>query len=267
MYKLVIGKALTPWENSLVFFDIFRNFGVFLGFFVVFSLIYFFYKNWKNYIFIIWFIIPLVVLVALKNSDPRYGFILMPIYAMSCGFTFTEIGKKIRRSKKAIFVLFIFSLIILQIINNSLINSQGPNYPADEIMKSTKKDGNILILSEDPVYSSVFMFYGRVNKVPGNMVRPCILFQNKLTVDFLRQWGIRYIIDQENVLNESLIKSLNLTIVLEKNVDKISLRLFEVHGEISSTDCNFVCILMGKVCKNENFLEIIPLINKNIYTQ
>ena len=278
MYKLVIGKAEAPWESYFVYFDIFRNFGVFLGFFVAFSLVYFFYKNRKSIIFFIWYFIPLAVLLYLRNAESRYAFILMPIYAMSCGFSFIEITKKIRtRLKKNIFIIFIFSLIILQFIydiylsyptNYSYVYSQGSKYPVDEIMKSVKKDGNILILSEHPVYSSVFMFYGRVNKVSGNMIRPCIitLAKNNLTNDFLNEWGIRYIIDQKNVLNESLIKSLDLSIKVEMKVGGASLVLYEIQEEVKKTDCNFVCILMGKVCKNANFTEIIPLINNNIYT-
>jgi len=267
MSNLVIGKAVTPWESSLVFFDIFRNFGLFLGFFVAFSLFYFFYKNRKNYIFFIWLLIPLIVLLLLKNADPRYGFILMPIYAMSCGFSFTEIERRLKGLKKNILIVFIFSIIVLQIIQDSYQNSQGPNYPVDDIMKAVKKNGNILIMSEDPVYSSVFMFYGRINEVPGNMIRSCVFSQSNLTNDFLNDWGIRYIIDQENDLNDGLVKSLNLSLVLEKNTGGVSMRLFESNGEIKEVDCNFVCILMGKVCKNASFREIIPLINKNIYTR
>jgi hypothetical protein len=278
MYKLAIEKATTLWENSLVYFDIFRNFGVFLSFFVVFSLICFFYKNRKNYIFFIWFFIPLAILISLKNADPRYAFILMPIYSIACGFTFIELIKMFRsKLKKSALILFILSLIILQLIyntylsypsNNSFVYSQGPKYPVDEIMKSVKNDGNVLVLSEKPVYSSVFMFYGRTNKISGNVIRPCVftLTKTNLTKDFLHAWGVKYIIDQENILNESLIKLLNLNDTLEKRVGNTSLRLFEVQEEIKKIDCNFVCILLGKVCKNANFSEIIPLINNNIYT-
>jgi hypothetical protein len=267
MFKLVIGKAVTPWESSLVFFDIFRNFGEFLGFFVVFSLVYFFYRNRRSYIFFIWFFIPLAVLLYLKNSDPRFAFILMPIYAMSCAFSFTEVEKMLKtRLKKNLLVILISLLLLLQIISNIYLNSQGPNYPVDEIMKSVKKDGNVLILSEDPVYSSVFMFYGRTNKISGNVIRSCVFFKNNLTSDFLHDWGIRYVIDQENILNETSTKSLNLSVNIERKVNGTSLILYEAQGEVNKIECNFVCILLGKVCENASFSEIIPLINKNIYT-
>jgi hypothetical protein len=268
MYELTLGKAITPWESSLVYFDFLANFGIFLGFFVIFSLIYFFYKNRKKYIFFIWFFIPLAVLVYLKNSDPRYAFILMPIYAMSCGFTFIELKKSLKsRLKKYILIGLVSCLIILQLVYNIYANLQKEYYPVDEIMKSIKKDGNVLLLSDDPVYSSIFIFYGRINKVPGNIIRPCVFSKSNLTSDFLQEWGIKYIIDQKNILNKTFIKELNLSIDLEKKVDKTSLTLFEVQGEVNKIDCNFVCIFLGKVCKNESFSEIAPLINKNIYTK
>lgn len=192
----------------------------------------------------------------------------MPIYAMSCGFTFIEIGKMLKKQwKRYALVLIVSSLIVLQIIHNSFTNSQGPNYPVDDIMKYAEKDGNVLILSEDPVYSSVFMVYGRIDRIPGNIIRSCIFLENELTIDFLHDWGIKYIIDQKNILNESSIKSLNLSIVVERGAGETSLVLYEVNGKINKTDCNFVCILLGKVCKNESFSEIIPLINENIYTK
>jgi len=267
MFKLVIGKAVTPWENSLVFFDIFRNFGGFLGLFVVFSLFYFFYKNRRSYIFFIWFFIPLAALLYLKNSDPRFAFILMPIYAMACGFTLKEIERKFKGGLKNVLIALISLLIIFQIASNIYLNSQGPNYPVDEIMKSVKKDGNILILSEDPVYSSVFMFYGRIEKVPGNMIRSCVFFKNNFTRVFLSEWGIKYIIDQKGVLNETATKPLKLNKAVERTVGNDSLVLYEFQDEISKVDCNFVCILMGKICKNESFSEIMPLIDENIYTK
>jgi len=267
MYKLVIGKAMSTWETSSVFFDVFRNFGMFLGLYVAFSLIYFFYKNRENYIFFVWFFIPLIVLLCLKNSDPRFAFILMPIYAMSCGFTFTKFEKMVKPKWKKVLILLISCLILLQITHNVFLNSQGPNYPVDEIMKPIKNDGNVLILTEDPVYSSVYMFYGRVNKVPGNIIRSCVFFTSNLTKEMLQEWGVKYVIDQKNVLTESSVASLNLKIILEKNINEDSLKLFEFQEDINKTDCNFVCILLGKVCKGMQFGDIISLINKNIYTK
>jgi hypothetical protein len=63
-----------------------------------------------------------------------------------------------------------------------------------------------------------------------------------------------------------MIKSLNLSIVLEKKTADASLKLFEFQEEVDEKNCNFVCILLGKVCKDMSFSKIVPMISKNFYT-
>jgi hypothetical protein len=266
LFKLTLDKSTSTFANNLVYFDIFSNFGIFLGFFVVFSLIYFFYKNRRNYIFFIWFFIPLLLLLYLKNDDVRFSFILMPIYSISCGFTFINM-KKWFKSKKLgnVLTILVLFLLLLQLIDNIYLNSKGGLYSVDDIMKQIRKDGNVLILSEYPVYSSAFIFYGRLNNIQGNIIRPCIFWENNLTKELLNEWGVRYIIDQKNNINNELIDKFKLNLIWEKKVNDNNLRLFEIEGNVNKVDCNFVCIFNGKVCKNQNFSDIKSMINRNVY--
>jgi hypothetical protein len=135
---------------------------------------------------------------------------------------------------------------------------QGNNYEIDEIIKSIKKDGNILILSELPVHSAIYMLYGNFNGVKGNFIRPCMLGQEEITRDILDNWGIRYIIDQNNTLTNKTITSLNLDLV--KKVGNGLIKLFEYKVK-NIVDCNFICLLNGKVCKEDGFSKILELIN------
>jgi hypothetical protein len=265
LYKMTFGKSLYEYSSNLVYFDVFLNFGIFLGIFVGISIIYFFYKNRKNYLFFIWLFIPLIFLLFLGNKSPRYAFILMPIYAMACGFTLSKIKEWSASQKRNILIILVIVLLVLQMFYNVYTNSKNVTYPVDEMMKTIKKDDNILILSEEPVYSSIFTFYGRTNQVPGNIIRPCFFWKNKLTEESLNNWGIKYIIDQENNVSDELIDSLNLQKVWEKTTENQTFRLFEKMGNISKVDCNFVCAFNDKVCKNQSISDVIKLINKNIY--
>jgi len=266
LFRLTLDKSMTSFASNIVYFDVFSNFGIFIGFFVVFSLIYFLYKNRKEYIFFIWFFIPLLILLYLKNNDPRFAFILMPFYSISCGFTFVSMKKWFKSKKKRdVLIGFVTCLLLLQLIHNVYLNSREILYSVEDIMKQIEKDGNTLILSDNPVYSSVFVFYGRLNGVPGNIIRPCIFWENSLTKELLNEWGIRYIIDQEKNISDELINKFKLKLMWEKEVDGKILRLFEVEGKVNKVGCNFVCILNGKVCKNQKISEIESMIKRNIH--
>ena len=265
LYKMTFGKSLYEYSSNLVYFDVFLNFGIFLGLFVSISTAYFFYKNRKHYLFFIWLFIPLIVLLFLGNKSPRYAFILMPIYAMACGFTLSKIKEWSASKKRNLLIIIIIVLLVLQMSYNVYENSKDVIYPVDEVMKPIKKEGNILILSEDPVYSSIFTFYGRINQVPGNIIRPCFFWKNNLTKESLNDWDIRYIIDQENNISDELINSLNLQNLWEKTTENKTFRLFETMGNISKVDCNFICVFNDKVCKDQSITDVIKLINKNVY--
>jgi hypothetical protein len=145
-----------------------------------------------------------------------------------------------------------------QFVSNVFNNYHTFVYPVDELTKMIQKDGNVLVLSENPVYSSVYMFYGRINHTKGNFIRPCILDKNSLTEDFLNEWGIKYMIDQNNTIDDETKSSLKLNLVEEKISENYQFRLFETEVN-NKVDCNYVCRLEGKVCKDQGITGFISL--------
>ena len=93
-YNLLLKVVTSVNFDKSTYFDVFYNFGYFIGFFVAFSVVWFIWKNIKNPLIVTWFFIPLCMFMLMRNSDPRYAFILIPIYAISCGFVFQKIQKK-----------------------------------------------------------------------------------------------------------------------------------------------------------------------------
>lgn len=264
-YKLAIDVAQSQQivqiiykQTKFSYFDVFTIFGIFIGPLVAISIIWFIWKNLKIPLIMSWFFIPLFVFLFLfKDIEFRFLFILMPIYSLACSsFIFKNI--KIVRSKKIEKILFVFVSILLslQFIINIYIRQQDVYYPINDVMKAIDKDGNVLMVSEEPIYSSVYILYGRVNNIKGNFIRPCILDQNNLTKDFLNNWGIKYIIDQNNTVNENLKNSLNLNLFKEIRKNNVSINVFEVKDIVNKFDCNFICVLQKKVCKGQDISDV-----------
>jgi hypothetical protein len=258
IYKLTISLSNTPFKSNWVYFDIFSNFGIFAGFFVAISIIWFLYKNRKNVLVLSWFFIPLIVLLYLNNKDFRFAFILIPLFSVSCGSFFNYLNE-IKWKKLALIVLLI--IISSQLIYDVYLKLQGSGYIADKVIKSIEKNDNILITSEVPIHSAVYMFYGDLYNVSGNFIRPCVLAKKNITKDFLDGWGIRYIIEQNNTLNDTNIASLNLNLI--EKIENKGIRLFEYKAE-AGVDCNFICLLNGKICRGDGFSKILNLINNRV---
>ncbi len=259
LYNLVIHIATTPFGSKLRYFDIFFNFGHFIGPLVGMSTIYFLVKNYKNRFYFVWLFIPLTTFMLFADADPRFAFILMPLYVISTVFSIKELVNKNWKYKKIIIVA-LCALILLQIIENIKNNYIKEKYPINEIMNSTKSGGNVLILSEEPIFSSVYVLYGRINKIQGNVIRPCILWDNNISKDFLDEWGINYIIDQENSLGDKDFKKNEIKKVFEKTVNNKTFILYE-KNLTKAVKCNFVCILKGELCENDGLSEVIRLIS------
>jgi len=264
-YKLLLGVATAPYWNQLVYFNIFSNFGLFLGPIVAISVIWFIWKNLKNPLILTWFFAPLCLFLLMKDCDPRFAFILMPIYAISCGFLFEKIQKINLKQKKNLFIGIFIILLLIQLLNDIIINYQNFNYPVNYLMKSISTNGSVLIMTEEPVYSSVYIFYGYINNVKGNIFRPCIIEKYKISKEFFDEWGIRYLIDQNNTITEKIEKSLDLKVIEDLESKNFSMRLFETNVK-NLVDCNFVCTLQGKVCKGQGFSKILSLINNSTST-
>ncbi len=260
LYKLAISIASHPFGSNWEYFDIFTNFGIFIGLFVAASVVWFVWKNIKDPFIITWFVIPLVVLLSFKDSNIRFSFFLMPFYAIASAIAVGKLEGFLPKNRRKLLILFISALLIFQLAHNVYLNYGEIKYPIDEIMGAIENNGNIFVVSEQPVYSSVYILYGYFNDAPGNIMRPCALEGKDLTDIFLDNWGIRYVIDQENIINDELKSSLNLTMVEDRKFDSISIRLFET-GMTKEVDCNFVCLLKGKVCKDDGFGRVVELIH------
>ncbi len=261
-YKLLFQVATTKFLNHLVYFNIFWNFGIFIGFFVAISIIWFVWKNLRNPLITIWIFLTMFILLLMKDSDPRFAFILMPVHAISCGFVFQRIEKIKSNMKRNLLIGLVLILIIAQLIYNAYTNYKNFIYPINDLLTSISGNGNILIMSEKPIYSSVYILYGYTNNVKGNLFRPCAIEKYGLTKEFLSEWGIRYLIDQNNNITKNIEDELKLKMIKDLKIENVSLRLFETNV-INIVDCNFVCTLQGKVCKGQGFSKIQSLINNS----
>jgi len=258
LYKFALKVASTPFRSRWVYFDVFTNFGIFIGFFVIISTIWFLYNNRRDSLILTWFFLPSIILLISSHCDIRFAYILMPIFAISCGFLVKNIYSNKKWKNALLFV--VIALLIFQLISNIFINYSRFVYPAEEIIKSLGQ-GNALILSEDPVYSSVYIFYGQVNNVSGNFIRPCLLEKNNLDHDFLEEWGIKYLIDQNDTIDKKTELSLNLSLTLIKESKKYRIRVFETDVK-KEVNCNYICRLEGKICKDQGFSGLFSLINE-----
>ncbi len=258
LYKFALKVAATPFTSRWKYLDIFTNFGVFMGLFVAASTIWFLYDNRRNSFILTWFLLPAAVFLISTHSSIRFAYILMPIFAVSCGFFMRNIHR-IKRWKNFL-LIGIMMLLILQFIFDILSNYHDFVYPAEEIIKSLGR-GNVLILSEEPVYSSVYIFYGQVYNKSNIFIRPCLLGKNNLTHTFLEEWGVKYLIDQNNMIDEKLETSLNLRLRDTKESEDYRIKIFETDVK-REVNCNYICRLEGKICKDQGFSSLLSLINK-----
>lgn len=265
IHRLALQLSAIQFKSNLVYFDIFWNFGIFLGPYVAVAIVWFIWKSSKNALILSWLFLPLAVFIYLQNKDPRFAFILMPLYAVSCGSFFERMEKIKFLNGKLSLVWFVTGLLILQFIYNIYLNSQEFPYPIDRLTYEMKKNGNVLILSETPVHSAVYMLYENFGNFSGNTFRPCILEENNLTKEFLKSWGVMYIIDQNNTIDKSYESMLNIELIKEEKINNLSFKLFENNGVVDKVDCNFICLLNGVVCKNESFSKLTSLIRNKTY--
>ena len=182
----------------------------------------------------------------------------MPIFAVSCGFFIKNVLRT--RRWKNLLLIGIISLLVLQFIFDVLSNYHDFVYPTEETIKSLGL-GSVLILSEEPVYSSVYIFYGQLYNKSNVFIRPCLLNKNNLTHDFLEEWGIKYLIDQNNMIDEKFQSDHGLSLTFSKESDDYTIRIFETDAK-KEVNCNYICRLEGKICEDQRFSDLLALINK-----
>jgi len=258
LYKFALKVATEPYGYEWAYLDVFMNFGAFISLFVVASTIVFLYNNRKNSFILIWFFLPFTIFLMSTHRDIRFAYILMPIYAISCGFLMKSIYG-VKKWKNALLIA-VGLLLALQLIFDISENYYEFVYPIEEITKSLGS-GNVLILSEEPVYSSVYIFYGQLHNVSDIFIRPCLLEKNNLTHSFLEEWGIRYLIDQNDTINKKSEISLRLDMMAVEESKNYRIRVFETDVE-KEGNCNYICRLEGKLCKEDGFSGLISLINE-----
>lgn len=258
LYKFALKVATTPFTSRWNYLDIFTNFGIFMSFFVVVSTIWFLYNNRKNFFILTWFLLPAAVFLISTHSSIRFAYILMPIFALSCGFLVKNIYG-VKKWKNALLVVVI-TLLVLQLVSDIFTNYYSFVYPVGKMIKSLGQ-GNVLILSEEPVYSSVYIFYGQVYNKSNIFIRPCLLDKNNLTLTFLEEWGVKYLIDQNDMIDKKLETDLNLRLSDIKESEDYRIRIFETDVK-KEVNCNYICRLEGKICKDQGFSSLLSLINK-----
>lgn len=182
----------------------------------------------------------------------------MPIFALSCGFLVKNIYG-VKKWKNALLVVVI-TLLVLQLVSDIFTNYYSFVYPVGKMIKSLGQ-GNVLILSEEPVYSSVYIFYGQVYNKSNIFIRPCLLDKNNLTLTFLEEWGVKYLIDQNDMIDKKLETDLNLRLSDIKESEDYRIRIFETDVK-KEVNCNYICRLEGKICKDQGFSSLLSLINK-----
>lgn len=262
LYKFALKVASTPFrsiENVCLYIFSENYFGVLpIVFFVMGSIIWYLYDERKNLLILIWFFLPALVFLISGHYIMRFTYILMPICAISCGFSV----KNIYNSKrwKNLLLSIIIILLIFQLLRNVLINYSSFIYPVGEIIKFLG-EGNVLMLSEAPVHSSVYIFYGQVHNKSNIFIRPCLLDKNNLTHTFLEEWGVKYLIDQNNTIDKKLETSLDLRLTDIKESKNYKIRVFETDVK-EEVNCNYICRLEGKVCKEGGFSQLLSLIDK-----
>jgi len=259
LYKFALKVATDPFGYKWAYLDVFMNFGIFLGLFVGVSTIWFLYKNWKNSLITTWFFLPSIIFLISTHRDIRFAYILMPIYAISCGFLI----KNIRGIKKweNILLLIVISLLTLQFIFNISDNYHDFVYPVEEITKALGP-GNVLILTDRPIYSSTYILYGQLHNISNIFIRPCLLEKNNLTRNFLEEWGIKYMIDHNDTIDRKMENNLNLSLITKKESKNYRIRLFETNVK-KEVNCNYICRLEGKVCMGQGFEHLLSLIDKS----
>ncbi len=247
--------------SKIDYFNFFKIFGIFIGPLVVISTFWYVWENRRNLFIVSWIVLPLILfLFFFVDVELRFLYVVMPLFSLACG---TFIYKLIKRYSGKKIIFLIAAIVISQIAVNVYIKFKEPLYPIEDVIKNVKHGGNVLIMQEMPldrgVYSSVYVLYSRLIETDGKIIRPCILQTESLSEKFIDEMGIQYIIDNNKTLNKDTQKILSLELLYEKGVDSSSIRVFK-RDDYISVDCNFICVLDEKVCKNQNLFDIASLI-------
>ena len=88
------------------------------------------------------------------------------------------------------------------------------------------------------------------------------MWENNLTHDFLEEWGVKYLIDQNDMIDDKTKNSLNLSLTTIKESKNYRIRIFETDVE-KEVNCNYICRLEGKICEEQGFSGLLSLINKS----
>jgi len=209
-------------------------------------------KHWK--LFLLWFIIGYLFFTWLPNKDPRYILIIFP----SLIFPFASLISSMKKEVKSISLsLVCFILIISSFYYFEPTFTHKISF--DSITSQIKKEGNVLIASENSwFYSSSFMFdlASKEGRFLRKVYRPCVLDKTDLK-SLLNNEGIRYVIVAEPVRDvymknfEEINKTQQLRIISNiegKNVNVIVYENFNYHN--STSKCNYVCVLNQWICLN-----------------
>lgn len=255
-----------PWVqyNLLAPFFYFYNYTIEtygLGIIVFLVAFFYLYKEIKirknitrDLFFILWFIFAYIILTYLQN--PRYvAYLLMPLIFVT-GYYFSKIKLK--------YTIPFFIIFIIIVGWNSYQDIKTYQKFTNLEKKISKylydRGGNIGLLSDDPIYSSVFIYY--ISSFDTNktlsVYRPCFFyhFLNKskdVLVNEMTKNKIKNILVTENSSDYKIIESIKEYIDFNTSfqTDNFTFDVYSVRLENQTQEqCNYICSTNYYLCTN-----------------
>lgn len=210
----------------------------------------------RNLFFVLWFTFAYIILTYFQNT--RYvSYLLMPLI-FPAGYYFSRI--KIRYAAP-------FFMILLVIVGwnsyQEAVSTQGFAHAEKEISAYLfSKGGNIGILSEEPVFSSVFIYYmssSDLNKTV-SVYRPCFFYNflntsREALVEEMGANGIRNILVARESKGYELLKSIEGRASLEKTfyANNYTFDVYSFKPTVNATKlCNYICVTGYYLCTNSS---------------
>jgi hypothetical protein len=207
------------------------------------------FKNWKcrkAKFLAIWFFYSTPILCWLQN--PRY----VTYFLLPCFFTLPYYWKKWR----GLFLMLIMIFLVIFLVQglNSLAKNRGfKELQAKISLYAASKGSRIGILSEEPIFSSIYMYWIATND--GNksytVWRPCFFVEMENFTREVEENGIEVIIATKPHKNYPIvndIKGMKLERVFKWKGQDIE--VFTLKHAKKKKSCNYICVTRYYICTN-----------------
>ncbi len=208
-------------------------------------------ENPKYAFLLLWLAVSYVSLTPFQNH--RYAsFVLMPVVLLAANWFGSLEG-----TRKLLVPLLLAALLAIPLFSSYSEAVAGSGQRAAELAIASYisgSGGNIGILDENPVFSSVYIWYASASD-PGkvrSVYRPCF-FGEKDVLERMRSTGITTLIATRGGTNYGLVR--NLTAggpVLVEDAGGSVIEVYEIPGAARSENCNFICLTGGYVCSDRS---------------